>query len=335
MSEKLPDQTAFQRRKKSHSSFIPLLLLIVGVSAAVVFLYHFLQSNPAGNQSLRQQNGETKVSATPQRKQGDSPQQFLLESSTASTPLQTESGTPLESSGHTALESTPDGDAADGTEEMSRNVSAASEVDDYVQASEAVRGFYRVLDQQQYIKDVLRETPSQNHFSQLIQKLLDTPPVVSGETNDLFTILQNTAHFFRVMGEENIVLARTILAREKDQYEVLFARYYTLIHQPAHLQETFAITLDKDALYDYAGYFLTTMGGRLYLFRRDPVLRMLISYYSILLVDEANSEGRNRHGIDLRPPVDTLINEIETSGVQLKMRQRYLDNLYDIKEKYL
>ena len=38
---------------------------------------------------------------------------------------------------------------------------------------------------------------------------------------------------------------------------------------------------------------------------------------------------------DLRPAVDSLINELETGGGQLKSRDQYLDRLYGLKEKYL
>ncbi len=43
----------------------------------------------------------------------------------------------------------------------------------------------------------------------LLQKLLDNPPVVIGETDDLFTLFQNTAHFFRILGKENINTAQS------------------------------------------------------------------------------------------------------------------------------
>lgn len=128
---------------------------------------------------------------------------------------------------------------------------------------------------------------------------------------------------------------KAIISHEQKNYEKILAEFYNISQQPHYLHESFAIQLDEDALYDYAGFFLTTMGGRLYLFRRDSSLRMIVSYYSILVVDKAIQSGRNRHGIDLRPAIDNLIGEIENSGNQLQQKEHYLDNLYDLKEKYL
>lgn len=75
------------------------------------------------------------------------------------------------------------------------------------------------------------------------------------------------------------------------------------------------------------------MGGRLYLFRRDSASRLTVSYYSILLIENANREGRNLHGIDIKPPLKLLIPEIENSGAQLLMRDTYLEKLYELENR--
>ena len=46
-------------------------------------------------------------------------------------------------------------------------------------------------------------------------------------------------------------------------------------------------------------FFLNTLGGRSYMLRRESKLRMLVSYYAILIVDRANDEKFNRYGIDV------------------------------------
>lgn len=204
---------------------------------------------------------------------------------------------------------------------------------DQERALDTIKAFYQHLDQQPYLADFHLDAPSQTYFSKLIQKLLDNPPLVSGETNDLFSILQNTAHFFRIVGRDNILAMKAIISQENDSLEEILADFYTLSKQPNVLKTELSVHLKEDSLCDYAGFFLTTMGGRLYLFRRDPVLRMLVSYYSILIVEEANQLGKNRYGIDIRPAVDGLLTEIENSGNQLKFKEHYLDNLYRIKER--
>jgi hypothetical protein len=76
------------------------------------------------------------------------------------------------------------------------------------------------------------------------------------------------------------------------------------------------------------------MGGRLYLFRRDSMSRMVVSFYAVLTIDEANRAGRNTYGIDLAPVIVNLIDEIESSSISLKMRDHYLDTLYDLQVTY-
>ena len=87
-------------------------------------------------------------------------------------------------------------------------------------------------------------------------------------------------------------------------------------------------------LYDYSGFFLNTMGGRLYLFRRDSSSRMTVSFYAIQIVDQAIRDGNNRHGIDLLPAIDFLIDEMESTGKRLLLKEDYLDTLYNLKEMY-
>lgn len=198
-----------------------------------------------------------------------------------------------------------------------------------------IQNFYTHLDGQEYLKPYQMDKPSERYFSDLLQKVVDNPPIVTGETDDLFNILKNTAHFFRIVGKKNIFILKAILDREKDSFEKVLADFYKLTSRPECLQERFNLTIPETALYDYAGFFLNTMGGRLYLFRRDSVSRMAVSYYSILIVDQANQNGTNKHGIDIAPSIKSLINELENSGTQLRMRDDYLEVLYMLETKYI
>ncbi len=63
--------------------------------------------------------------------------------------------------------------------------------------------FYQRLDDQPWMRQFQLKTDSRTHFSTLIQKLLDNPPAVTQETDNLYTLLQNTAHFFRILGGDS------------------------------------------------------------------------------------------------------------------------------------
>lgn len=216
----------------------------------------------------------------------------------------------------------------------SQLVKESSPADICFAASNRIKQFYQNLDNASYVQSFKLPTTTEVYFSHLIGRLLENPPVVSGETNDLFTILQNTAHFFRIIGKDNIIMLKGILDMEKDTFEYVLADYYALLHIPGCLEQNFSLSAPFTSLYDYAGFFLNTMGGRLYLFRRDSLSRMVVSYYAILLIDHANKNGSNSHGIDIRPSLDLLINEIESTSNTLQLKDEYLDNLYLLKEKY-
>lgn len=202
------------------------------------------------------------------------------------------------------------------------------------QLIDELNAFYAHLDQQSYMHDFQLKEPSKKHFSKLLQVLIDNPPAITRETDDYFTLLKNTAHFFRVLGKDNIFILKGILDREKDSFERIIKTFYLLTDHPDSLKSEFSLTIPEENLYDYAGFFLNTIGGRLYLFRRDSASRMTISFYAVLVIDRANRKGNSRLGIDLRPSIDSLIEEIENAGKNLKLKDEYLDTLYDLKENY-
>jgi hypothetical protein len=206
--------------------------------------------------------------------------------------------------------------------------------DDLPQAVDKIKAFYQHLDQQQYIQTRHLDAPSHIYLTGLIQKLLDAPPVVTRETDDLLTILKNSTHLFRILGKDNIQLSKEILNHEKNKTEELMANYFLLAEHPEAFDKELSLAIPEDALYQYACFFLNTMGGKLYLSRRDSLTRMVVSYYAIVIIHQANAQGKNANGIQLQPAIDLLTTEIEEGGNSLHYKEAYLDTLYDLKEKY-
>ena len=114
----------------------------------------------------------------------------------------------------------------------------------------------------------------------------------------------------------------------------MFKNFYGLASQPEYLKKEYSLSVPPKVLTDYAAFFLNTMGGRLYLFRRDSTSRMVVSYYAIMTIDRANTQGNGRYGIDLRPAIHSLVEEMENGGKRLQFKEQYLDALYDLEEKY-
>ena len=202
------------------------------------------------------------------------------------------------------------------------------------QLVDTINAFYIHLDQQLYIQDLALQQPSKVYFSKLLQKLADHPPTVIRETDNLYTLLNNTAHFYRLLGKKNIVIIKKILAMENNSFEKNANALYQLTAYPEELKKEFNLSIPPKAITDYGAFFLNTMGGRLYLFRRDSTTRMVVTFYAIMAINRANSAGNGGHGIDLRPAIPALIEEMENGGRLLQFKEQYLDTLYDLQEKY-
>ena len=211
---------------------------------------------------------------------------------------------------------------------------APEQPNECVQTADKILLFFEHLDSQNYIQEYSMKGSTRDHFNGIIKKLIANPPVVVRETDDLFAILNNMAHFFRVLGPKDILLIKDVLINERELIEPTMALFYKWSEiEPDCLNKNLNIKLPLLGLYEYAGYFINTLGGQSYLFRRALHLRLLIRYYSILIIDRANSVDANRYGIDIRYTLDALIAELQTNG-DLENSQDYLENLIRLQDSY-
>jgi hypothetical protein len=203
-----------------------------------------------------------------------------------------------------------------------------------LQTADKILLFFEHLDSQDYIRSYTIKTSTLDHMTGIINKLMANPPVVVRETDDLFAILHNMAHFFRILGPKDILLLKDILINEQELVESSMALFYKWSEiEPECSDKDIKIKLPLAGLYEYAGYFINTLGGQSYLFRRALYLRLLVRYYSILIIDRANNVDANRYGIDIRYTLDALISELQINR-DLENRQEYLENLIILQESY-
>lgn len=204
---------------------------------------------------------------------------------------------------------------------------------DCAKAESEFNAFLVHLDAQPYIASRNLNGGSAGFFNTCASLLMANPPVNVAEMNDLYRLSKNMTHFFRVLGKDRLMLAREILRSESTVLEPAMAVFYTHAVECATPLSKNSAPLSLDRLYDYAGYFLNTLGGRSYLMRRDSKISTLTRYYAILVVDRANNEQLNTYGIDLRPHIDALS---ETLSLQtgLAYRDHYQSVLVSLKNKY-
>ena len=86
-------------------------------------------------------------------------------------------------------------------------------------------------------------------------------------------------------------------------------------------------------MYRYAGFFLNTLGGHSYLYRQDSRIRLLTVYYSVLIVHEANLQGLNEVGLDLRFFLPLIFDEIQSRN-DLLYAEEYLQILTNLQLQY-
>ena len=199
---------------------------------------------------------------------------------------------------------------------------------------EKLQGLFAYLDRQEYIAAHRLAGGTSEHFKGLLARLTERPPFIMRETDDLVRVLQNKAHFFRVLGKKNTLLLRDIIRKEGDMMESSFA----ILYQAMALQEQCAaegpaLQAPLKDVYPYAVYFLNTLGGSSYLIRRDSRVRMLTQYYSILVLDQANQRRLNKLGLDIRPPPDALIGDLQGTA-NLTRKQQYIETLKSIRKRY-
>lgn len=211
---------------------------------------------------------------------------------------------------------------------------AAAVVDACTENREKIQGLFAYLDRQDYIASRRFTGGSFEHFKGLLARLLERPPFVLRETDDLLQVLQNKAHFYRVLGKKNTLLLRDIIRKEGDVIESSFA----ILYQAMVLQEKCkaggpALQAPLQDLYPYAVFFLNTLGGSSYLIRRDSRARVLTQYYCILILDQANERKLNKLGLDIRPPLEALVGDLKVTA-NLTRKEEYIETLKNIRSKY-
>jgi hypothetical protein len=196
-----------------------------------------------------------------------------------------------------------------------------------------INSFYSYLDQQQYVKSYKFINSAKKQFQQIFNMLEKKPPIVTRETDSIDDVLNNVFYFYRILGKERISLIKDILKNESDIVEPLMHTFYfwfTLSDEHSKLELT---RLSIEQLYRYASFFLETLGGRGYLFRRDSKVRILTLYYCVLIIDQSNIDGVNSNGIDIRPHL-RLISKDMVYHKDLNYKNHYLIKLEMLRKKY-
>jgi hypothetical protein len=202
-----------------------------------------------------------------------------------------------------------------------------------VETDRLINDFFSYLDHQGYVRSRNLSGGSRKQFFQICESLFTESPVTIRETDSLQYLLKNVFHFYRTLGRKRIVLINDVLKNESDIVEPMLRLFYMRFTAFDGIRCDGEVCPTLEQLYEYVSFFLETLGGRNYLFRRDPTVRILAQYYCVLLIDEANDQGYNPNGIDIRPHIRHMLDEISDQK-NLLYKGDYLTELEKLKLKY-
>ena len=174
----------------------------------------------------------------------------------------------------------------------------------------------------------------QDRFKSILKKISKNPPVSIGEGNNPELMIRNISYFFKVLSKEEMLLIRQILANEQDSLEMDLNLFFGWLKQPAESVELGDLRPSGQLQYQVAAFLTNTLGGRGYLYRRTPRTRMLIMYYCVQVLHEADVSDSNGFGIDVFPMVSGLKSEL-VHYPDFQYFENYLKKLEDMEAYYL
>jgi hypothetical protein len=205
--------------------------------------------------------------------------------------------------------------------------------DECQRVEEDLQEFFTYLEKKEYIKKLDLGEDLFTHFSKVIHSLSSHPPIPAGEGFDYDIMIQNIYHLYRTLGKQDLKIIKTIVQQEADSVEVNLALFYRWLMSGDTCGRSNGLPPPFNVTYRYAGYLINSIGGRAYLFRRDTRLRLLSTYYCVLIVHEADKRKSNTFGIDVTPFLEPLAEEIENYSL-LYFRREYAGKLIDLKNYY-
>jgi len=212
--------------------------------------------------------------------------------------------------------------------------SKGMKVEDECQKMEKdLQEFFTYLDAKDYIRGLRIGEGTFNHFLKIIRALSLNPPIPAGEGLNYDMIINNIYHFYRALELKDLTFIKLILKNEADTMEINLALFYKWLMSNDECGQKEGIPPTLDILYKYAGFLVNSIGGRAYLFRRETRLRLLLYYYSLLIIHEADKKKMNNFGVDITPFLEPLAEEIENYQF-LYFRKEYAGRLINLKDYY-
>lgn len=218
-------------------------------------------------------------------------------------------------------------------EDRASQLSTKDIPDTFEEIENQIAAFFMYLDDKDYVKRYGLSGSTYSQYELSVVELSEKLPLVTGETETLYNLFLNISHFYRVLGKEKLFLIRDILNNESDIIESIMKSFYLWYTHEDNIEKKIKGRPSFRTLYDYAGFFLNTLGGKGYLLRRGSRIRILTTYYCVLILDKANDKKLNSNGIDIRPHIKSTFNDI-SNYIGVINQDEYLEKLEGLMLKY-
>ncbi len=294
--------------KKKRRGRMWLWLLFILIAAALVLGAYYMGMKKGSSQQ------ETTVDETVAAPQDKTPKRDEIQTET---PAEEETPTEQDRTVRVAIESRPV-----KPEDMCKRL------------EKDVREFFGYLDERNSIQHLEDGISTYDRFRKMIGKLSSRPPIPAGEGIDSMTMIKNIYHIFRVLGKNDLRLIKEVLRNEAGTLEMNIDLFYRWLMLGDRCPDPEGIRPSMQVIYQYAGFFLNTIGGRSYLFRRPLPLRLLVSYYCLQIIHKADKEGLNSYGLDILPDLASLQHEMALH-TEFLFHNEYVGRLEDMSNYYL
>lgn len=184
-----------------------------------------------------------------------------------------------------------------------------------------------------YFKHLAGDGNAAARFRKVLERLSARPPIPGGEGVDSSIVINNIYYLFRTLQKEDLRLIKEFLANEGEGLELDLSLLYRWLMLEEACGKDKTLRPSFDLLYQMAGFFLNTIGGRAYLARRPANVRALATYYCVLILHEANKRGRNSYGIDILPQIALLKDEL-AGAKALTLEEEYMREIASLESYY-
>ncbi len=195
-----------------------------------------------------------------------------------------------------------------------------------------LKNYFNYLEERGYSAG--QDMSVQNRFKAILKRISKNPPISIGERNNPDLMIRNISYFFKVLSKEDMLLIRQILLNEQDTLEMDLNLFYSWLQQPTESNEMGDLRPSTHLQYQVSAFLTNTIGGRGYLYRRTPGTRMIVMYYCVQVLYEADVSNNNSFGIDVFQMVRDLKSELVHYSY-LQYHENYLKKLEDMEAYYL